>query len=534
MPTFRHAAPWALALLLPVVLLASCKRRSEPAKSGGAKDTLSVVMIEPRSLDPARIADAMGRQLAEDLFEGLVARDARGQPVPALAASWTTSSDLLTWTFTLREGLVWSDDTPLTSADIVWSLRRALLPETQNHQAQTLWVLRGGRALAEGKAGPDAPLGVSAPDPKTVVLTLERPTPDLLHVLSTAYACPTPRHVIDKHGAAWTRPEHLVSNGPFVLRAHEAERRMTLERNPRYWDKEHPPALARVEVRFTTDVKSAEQWFELGEVDWSVSLLSFEGVEALRKRNAPELSIHDLDGVFYLVPNTTKAPFDDVRVRRAFDLALDRGKLTRQVLNGGEKPAESFVPPGLTTARPPRRVRHDPVKARALLAEAGFGKDRPFPKVELLYNTNDKMRRLAEFFQRELTDALGITVQATNVEWKTFLERVDSGDFQLATLNLSGVSNPIDFTDMLLSSSTDNRPRWKSSDYDALAEKVRTAATREARDVAVAALLELADREVPILSVYHPTRQALLRPGLAGYEPNGESVHRLRWLSWRP
>ena len=516
-------------LLLTVsvlALLAGCRKDGEPADAGGARP-LRVVKYAPASIDPGASRDQQGRALIEDLFEGLLARSAAGVPGAGAATAWSAAPDGLSWTFTLRPNLVWSDGTPLTAEDWVWSLRRALLPETANPQAEMLWPIKNARALNEGKLAAGQDLGVSAPRPDTLVIALERPYPLLPRLMSTAYAMPVPRHVVEKHGKDWTRPEHMVSNGPYVLKEHKNEQAMVLERNPKFHDAAGV-AIESVSIRFTKNLDDARKWFELGEVDWVDNLLTSDAVRELKGR--PELRVDDYDGVSYLLLNNARPPFDDVLVRRAFDLGIDRERLARQLLGGGEKAAVMPIPPGMTTLRPASRVRYDPAKARALLAEAGYGPSRPFPAVELAFNTNERNKLLCEFYQRNLHEALGVDVRLTAMEWGSFLARAESRDYGIAQLQLVGGLDALEPLDMLTTGSVANRPHYANPEFDAIVEKVRRAGTLAERDQAIAQGLAVLDRDVPLLSVFTLTAKALLKPGLEGYEANSDNLHPIRWM----
>ncbi|MFT7621252.1 MAG: oligopeptide transport system substrate-binding protein [Myxococcota bacterium] len=501
------------------------------AAKQGSVDTSSVALatFEPPSIDPGKLADSVGANIAGDLFEGLVTRAADGTPVPGAASSWTRSDDGLVWTFVLRPDLKWSDGTPLGSADFEWSLKRALQKETGNSNAPMLWPIKEAEAFNKGDQTDWKAVGVAASE-NTIAITLERPYPSLLKLLATAYALPQPRHVVEQHGTQWTRPEHIVSNGAYVLAEHKAGQRMSLKKNPRFHAHEHV-RLKTATIRFTKDDTTAHQWYQLGEIDWSVGLIPAEALEAMLRDNAPELRVDDFAGVFLLYLNAEKAPFDDVRVRRAIDLALDRGKLVRQVLTAGQRPATSIIPPQMTAAKPPRRGRYDTDAARKLLAEAGFGPSNPLPEVELVFNTNERLKTIAEFIARDLQDSIGLKIVIRNMDWKSFLQELGAPGYQMGLLAMGGF-DAVDFMQLVRGDSPDNRARWKSAEYDALIEKARRAPDTAALDTVMTDAMALLDREMPLLPVYRMTRTTLLRPGLAGYEATSDNIHPLRWLRW--
>ncbi len=515
--------------VVPLVLLAlsiGCKKDPAPGPDGGtARVDLALATFEPPSIDPCGLKDSVGARVAINLFEGLVTRAADGTPVPGAAASWTMSDDGLQWRFTLRDGLQWSDGAALTAADFEYSFRRALTPKTENAQGAMLYPIKGAEPFHKGDATDWAAVGVEAPDNRTLVITLERPYASTLRLLASAYALPSPRHAVEAHGLKWTRPEHIVSNGAYVLKSHDHGERMVLAKNPRF-HAAGDVALEDVTFRFTKDEKVAWDWYTLGEIDWSVGLIPDVEMKRMLEERSEALRIDDFAGVFLLYVNASKPPFDDVRVRRAIDLALDRGRLVRQVLGSGQRPASSIIPPQMTKALAPKRARYDVATAKALLADVG-----PLPPVELIFNANEKMRRIAEFVARDLKTSLGLQIDVRSLDWKTFLQQLGSPEYSMGALAMGGF-DAVDFMQLVRGDSPDNRSRWKSAQYDALIGRARQATTPEGVDTVLTEALALLDREVPIVPVFRMTRNLVVRPGLKGLETNYDSIHPLRWMRW--
>ena len=519
----------SLAVLAAALVCAAGCKKDEKQDATAARTVLRVATFEPKNYDPGHLIDGLGRELVENLFEGLTARDAAGEPIPGCAESWTTSADGLTWTFKLRPGLVWSDGKALTSADFVYSFRRALDPQTKNRQATMSYPIKNAEAIAKGDIKELDKLGVTAPDATTVVVALERPYPALLKVLRLGYTAPSPRHAVEKHGDKWTDPENIVSNGPFVLTEHKDAQYIKLAKNPKY-HAAADVALETVEFKFTSDNTTAWQWYELDEVDWVAGLVPDEKIEELRKKNDPALRIDPYNGQSLLFLNAEKAPTSDARLRRAIDLALDRGVLTRQILGNGELPSDALIPSSVTTARPPMRVRYDPAAAKQLLDESGF--DPSSRELELIYNTNAKNKQLAEFIQRNLKENLGLRVRVRNLDWKTYLEELGSPTYDLGLIAMGGF-DALDFMQLVRGDSEDNRARWKNADYDALIVKARSATTEAAQTAVVEEALKILDAQQPIVALYQLTRRNLLRPGFVGFEYAPDNAHMMRWMRWK-
>jgi len=225
-------------------------------------------VMDPASLDPHRLNTVYEANIAQDLFEGLVAPGAGGGPVPGVAESWDVSADGLTWTFSLRPGLVWSDGKPLTANDVVASFRRFMDPATASQFPYLLYGIANAQQVDAGAAPVDS-LGVAAPDEQIVVISLVNPLPNLPELLSNAFASVVPLHVISEHGNGWTAPEVIVSNGAYVLAEWRPQDRVVIERNASFHAVTRV-AVDRIVYLPTEDQTSALAMFRAGELDTSM------------------------------------------------------------------------------------------------------------------------------------------------------------------------------------------------------------------------------------------------------------------------
>ena len=532
-----------LALILTAGLAIACKGnptdtpKTTPAtpeaaeSSPNASRALRIAYFEPKSYDPAHLHGGPGKEVAENLFEGLCSHASDGKIIPGQAKSWTASKDGLVWTFELRDGLVWSDGTPITAHDFVWSLRRSIDPKNGNPKASELLAIKNARAITKKEIKTIESLGVTAKDNKTVVVTLESPYPYVTNLMASGYTLPVPKHVVEKYGKEWTNPKHLVTNGAYIVHSHTHDQEMQLVANSKYWDAKSV-SIQTVKYRYTKEARLAYQWYSLNEIDWCMGLIPQEEIKRLQKQRDPALHIHPYDGLFYLVLDTQKPPFNETLVRRAFDLAIDRARLTRQVTGLGERPAKTFIPPGMTSSRPPRRVRYDPEEARKLLAQSKFAATQPMPSIELMLSSSDLQQKIAEFLQRNLKENLGVTLVLQNIDWKTFLDRLNKNEFQMCQLSMGGGFNPAQYLDVLETGSQSNYAKWSNSEFDAVAKEARKATTKSNVEAAITKALAIADKEVPMPALYRLTKRALIRPGLKGFNANAEDRHLLKWLSW--
>lgn len=497
-PSLRSSACLVVSSVAAIVLLS--------VLPGCALDDIradfAFLNLEPETIDPGRVGDQAGGRIVANLFEGLTVRERPSLvPGPGIATHWHVSSDGLTWTFHLRESM-WSDGTALTSEDFRWSWERVLTPATASRSAPLLFAVRGARAFHAGELRDAAGLGLRTPDAATFVVELERPLPYLADLAATPPLCPAPRQVVEAHGDRWTRPEHFVGNGPFVLVEHRLHQRMRLQRNERSW------RAARVALRVVDAVPGdfANANFNLytsGVLDWVDSGgIPPALVDAVRGRSDWHAS--PFLATYFLRCNVARPPLDDARVRRALSLALDAQAITTHVTRAGQQPAHSLVPPGLPGYEEVRAKLYDPVRARSLLAEAGYPGGEGFPAITLLFNTSEWHRQIAEVLQQQWREALGIELRLQNQEWKVFTVTERAGDFDLARGSWIGdVLDASNFLDIFTTGNPNNRTGFASARYDSLIR----AAAYTLDPVARAALLRecesiVVEQEAIVLPVY--------------------------------
>ncbi|WP_144766491.1 peptide ABC transporter substrate-binding protein [Methylobacterium dankookense] len=520
-------------------LLGAAASAALPARAAGASLYRRGNDADPETLDPHRSSTVAEAHILRDLFEGLLTYDNHGAIIPGAADSWTVSADALTYTFKLRPDGRWSNGEAVEAGAFVYALRRILKPETAAKYAEMLHPLRNAAALNRGEAPPEA-LGVAAPDPRTLVITLEKPTPYLLELLTHQTTLPVHPPSVERHGDAFTRPGNLVSNGAYALRDLVPNDRITLARNPHHY----AAAEASIpEVAFipTPDLAGAVRRFAAGELD-SLADLPGDQMASLQRRFGDQVVLGPALGLYALAVNTRKAPFDDQRVRRALSLVIDRAYLAEALWGGTMSPAFSLCPPGLDHYRDPPEtegraglpIDHE-AEARRLLDEAGFGPGRPL-RVEYRFNTTDNNRNTAIAIAEMWRD-LGIETRFVYTDAKThFAHLRDGGDFDVARMSwIADYADPQNFLFLLRSGNDGLNPgRYANPDYDALLD----AAAGE-RDVAArAGLLARAEailmRDLPWIPVMHTRSKALISPRLHGYHANLRNVAPTRFLRLDP
>ncbi len=508
--------------VLAAALCAACVPRGPEGLPGG-KVLRFNNNAEPETLDPALLTGMPDVTLATALFEGLVAYDPKTlATVPGVAERWEMSADGLTYTFHLRES-VWSNGERLTAEDFVYSWRRVLEPETAAKYAYQLWYIKNAAKYTKGELKDFSQVGIRSADERTIEVTLEHPTVFFLDLLAFPTYMPVNRGCVEKFGSRWTRPGSMVGNGPFVLAEWKAQDQIVMRKNPRYW-RADDVKLDGIVAFAITDENTALRRYKAGELDWVKSLPDLM-VPRLKERpdyhRAVSLGTH-----FYRF-NCSRKPFDDVRVRKAFDLALDKRKICQFVLHGQYEPAAAFVPPALPGYVSPPGLGYDPRRAAELLAEAGYPGGRGFPPVTLVYNTSNRHEQVAAVAKQMWKDALGVDVNLVNQEWKVYLRTTQKLDYDI--IRSAWIGDYMDantFLDMFVTNGGNNRTGWSNARYDELIAEAartadaakRTAMLREAEDI-------LVNEEVPILPIYFDAHLGLRRTTITGVYDNARNIH---------
>jgi oligopeptide transport system substrate-binding protein len=485
---------------------------------------------EPEWLDPSRCSDSTGGEIIWNTFEGLVqAHPQTLAPMPAVARSWDVSEDGRRYTFHLRPSQ-WSDGRPLTADDFVFSFRRLVDPRTASKYASNGFIFTGGAAIGRGEASPET-LGVRAVDDLTLEVELVDPLPYFLNFLSFYSFMPIPRHRLEdleRRGIdpdLWTRPEHVVSNGPFLMTEWWFRQRMVFEKNPRYWDAESV-GLNRVQVAMVESSTTALNMYAAGEFDWPGGSTSLPAEFMDHLADFRDFHQHPFLAVYFYWVNTQEPPLDNPLVRRALSLAVDREALVKHVTRGGQIASADLVPDGLAGYRGLGQAVFDPNAARRLLAEAGYEGGHGLPPVSLSFNTSEGHKQVAEALQAMWQEELGITVELKNQEWKVFLANAEQMNFKLCRMGWVGdYADPYTFLELLTSDCGNNHSNWSSPAYDRLLEEANRETEPEKRLDMLRQAEALAMEAQPLIPLYVYTRSQLIKPYVRGIWGNYQDRH---------
>jgi len=485
---------------------------------------------EPESLDPGVVTGVPEHRIISNLFEGLTTTDPRDlSPKPGMARSWSVSKDGLVYTFNLREA-TWTDGRKVTAQDFVYAWERVLNPKSGAKYAQQLYYVKNGQEYNKGQVTDFGQVGVKAVDDKTLQVTLSCPTAYFLDLTSFYTLYPVPKWAIEAHGKDWVKPGKIVSNGPFKLASWVPQRELVLEKNPAHWDA-GTVKVSKVVVIPTDDINTAYKQFQAGDSDWIPTVPPAQ-IDSAKQR--PEYYVTPYLGTYYFRFNVTRPPTSDLRVRKALSMAVDRESLTKFVTKAGEIPTSSFVPAGMRGYEAARGLAFDPAGAKKLLAEAGFPDGKGFPKIELVYNTNELHRVITQAVQQMWTQHLGVQVELANVEWKVYLARQSKLDYQLSRAGWIGdYADPNTFLDMWITGGGNNQTGWSNKRYDELIARAGcgTPDPRERMKLLAEAEKLLVADEVPILPLFTYVNKGMLSRKVKGWHPNILDQHPLKYIS---
>jgi oligopeptide transport system substrate-binding protein len=478
---------------------------------------------EPQSLDPHKSEGVPESNLQRDLYEGLTI-DGPDGIVPGAASHWEISDDGLVYIFHIRPDGRWSNGDPVTAHDFEFGLRRSVDPKTLSNYSIMLRPILNAEAVIAGQLPPES-LGVRALDDHTLEIRLSGPTPYFLGVLNHSSAFPVHRATVEKYGDRWARPGRLVSNGAYRLRDWVMQSHIVSERNPYYWDNANT-TIDEVWYYPIENQSTELQRYRANALDMTYDL-PFRQLGWIRSNLPDELQIHEYLGIYYFGINVTREPFrDNVKLRKALNLAIDRDIITSQVTTAGEIPAYGYVPgaayyeqvvpewAGWTQAE-----RNE--EARRLYREAGYSPEQPL-RLQILYNTHENHRTISVAVSSMWKEVLGIDTELINEEWKVYLEtRRTKQTTQVYRAGWIGDYNDAyNFLEILHSESGLNDSGWSNARYDELLALASQENDRARRAQLMHEAEEIILEELPVIPIYFYVTKRLVKPWVGGYQPH--------------
>jgi oligopeptide transport system substrate-binding protein len=478
---------------------------------------------EPETLDPHKTSTTIEFNILCNLFEGLVVQDPKGNVAPGVAESWSVSDDGISYRFTLRANAKWSNGEPVTAGDFVYSLRRMEDPKINSQYAEVLYPIKNAQEVNTGKLDVTA-LGVAAPDPRTVEITLKAPTPYFLHLLTHQTALPVNERNV-RLGEDWVKPGKMVSNGAYMLDDVKPNSHIKIVKNPNYWNAANV-AIDSVVFDPSEDRAAVLRRYRAGELDIIYNDLPNDQIAWLRQNMPKEVHIAPYAGVYYYSFNTAKPPLNDVRVRQALAMAISREVLVDKITLAGELPAYGFVPDGTAnyTSQKVSWAKMSQAEREAaaikLMNEAGYGPKKPLT-LQLVYNTSENHKRIAVAIAA-MWKKLGINVDLVNTEAKVHFANLRQGDFEVG--RNGWIADYNDAQNFLFLSETStkqqNFSKYSNPDYDRLMAEASVTSNQRKR----AELMQQAEtillREMPVLPIYFYVSKNLVSPKIKGWEDN--------------
>lgn len=476
-----------------------------------AEQVLNInIREEPPSLHPGLASDTTSGAVLDQVFEGLMRINQEGEVEPAMAASEPeVSEDLLTYTFTIRDDAVWSNGDPVTANDFEFAWKWVLNPDNPDTDyAYQLYVIKGAQAAKEEGASLDD-VGVKALDEKTLEVTLEQPTPYFLDLTAFYTYYPVNQSVAEANPDwALEAGDDYVTNGPFLLDSWAHNDKVVLKKNPDYWDAD-TVKLETINMVMVDDENTALQMYNAGELDWVGSptdSVPLAAIPALKEEGS--LNISPLAGVYYYAFNTEEEPFNNVNIRKAFALAINRQGIVENILKGEQQPAMALVPPSIWEENTEGYFADNDVETAKEYLQTGLeelGLDE-LPPITLAYNTSEAHATIAQAVQDMWSTNLGVDVTLSNEEWNVYLDNMGAGNFQVGRMGwLADFNDAINFLEIFNSIGGNNYTNWEDAEYQELLAQSRTETDPAARKEILRQAEEIFMEALPIAPVYFYT-----------------------------
>lgn len=497
---------------------------------------------DPETLDVQKGSTTVEAHLMRDLYDGLMIHNAKGEVVHGVAQSHTESQDGTVYTFKLRPNAKWSNGDDFKASDYVFAFRRILDPATGAKYANILYPIKNAEKANKKEGGVTIEqIGVKAIDDKTLEITLERPTPYFLELLTHQTGYPVHEASVKKFGNDYVKPENWVSNGAYKLVEWTPNSHIRVDKNPNFHDAANVQ-IERVMFYPTPDFAAASRRFMAGELQFTTDIPA-DQTKFLKERLGDQVKIAPYLGTYYLAFNTTKKPFDDRRVRHALSMTIDREFIAEQIWGGTMLPATNFVPPGIGnygTPPTPDWADKSPIEredmAKKLLAEAGYGPGKAPLKVEIRYNTTDNNRRTVVAIADQWKQ-IGVETTFINTDGRThFAFLRERGDFDAARAGWIGdYSDPQNFLFLFQKDNVGfNYARFENAEFDKLMKDAESEIDLKKRAGILAKAEEIVNREQPYASVLFYSTKNLVSNKLQGFSSNLRGAYATRFYKLNP
>jgi oligopeptide transport system substrate-binding protein len=526
-----------LVLFIPVFLVFGCAKKETNVSTGNLKGILYLGNgSEPQNLDPQTVTGVPEQRIISALFEGLVSENPKTlAPEPGVAKSWSISNKGLVYTFFLRKDAKWSDGTPLTAKNFIFSYKRILSPPLASQNAYMLYCIKNAKKFNKGTITDFSKVGVKAVSPYVLQITLNKPIPYFLSLLTHMAWFPVDKNIIEKYGkiaqrgTKWTLPGHLIGNGPFILKQWDINKSIVVVKNKNYWDAKKVKLNKIIFYPFN-DNQTEERAFRSGQLHVTYTVPTSK-ISVYEKNKPGIIKITPYLGTYYLIFNVNRKPYNNLLVRKALSLAINRTSLAKYVVKGGKIPAKSFTPPNTAGYTADTDLDYNVQKAKYLLAEAGYPSGKGLPVIELMYSSSVRNRRIVEAIQEMWAENLNIKTSIVNKEWKVYLDSFRTRDFSIATASWIGDYNdPSTFLDLWMTGAGNNRACWSNKEYDRIMQQASDTSNKKLRNNLFGKAEKILISKMPIIPLYYYTSLALIKPEVKGWYPNILDHHPLKYV----
>ncbi len=513
------------------MMFSACKTTGQNNDSDGKKILNMNSQSNPGSLHPALAQGTHESIILDHVFEGLTKRTPEGKIVAGMAKDWKTSADNLTYTFTLRDGIKWSNGDPVTAQDFEYAWKYALNPLTASDYAFQLYYLAGGAEFnsadpekidGDGLKALEDKVGVKALNDTTLEVKLAQPTPYFLELCAFYTYYPVDKKVQEAN-AEWANDGSThVSNGPFKIVEWNQKSNIVVKKNEYYYNAKEIK-LDGIDFAMTADNTSAWQSYESGNLDVDFNLPP-DVLAKLREENNPDLTIGSELAVYFYRFNTTVKPFDNLKIRQALSMAIDRQTIVDKVAQGGQNLAFGLVPPGIPMPDGKdyqktvgNYFKEDVEKAKQLLKEGLAESGMNSLSFTILYNTDEGHKAIAQAVQEMWRNNLGVEVQLENTDFQVKIDREHALDYQVSRAGWIGdYVDPMTFLDMWASESTQNDTGWTDENFDKYIQKAKTEFDQTKRFESMKQAEALFMKDLPVMPIYFYTRPYVVKPNVKG------------------
>jgi oligopeptide transport system substrate-binding protein len=532
---------WAIRVGIVGVFLSACSISFAMPRTLEEANRHKILLItegsEPQTLDPQISQGQIEHHILTALMVGLVENDEYDQAKqgPGLADHWDHNEDYSAWTFHIRDTAKWSNGDAVTAQDFVDSYKRMLTASLGAVYADALFIMKGALDYYEGKLADFSEVGVHAENPKTLKIELVGPTPYFL----TAILHPAwyPVHIptilkfgrIDERDTKWTLPGNYVGTGPFILKTWRQNDVIEVVRNPLYWDAA-TVKLNGINFYSIENSDTAERAFEAGQLHKTLDV-PLDRIPYYRREHPERIRIDPYLADYFYRLNTQRKPLDNPKVRLALNLAVNREEIVTNISRAKQPPETGIVPPGMDGYEPLDVIHYDPERARQLLAEAGYPNGKGFPKFNILINTHEAHRVIAEAIQQMWKQELNIDVGIENQEWKVYLQSQNSMNYDMIRGGWIGdFMDPLTFLTIWTTGNGNNDTHWSNPTYDQLIDQAAHTGDLKKRFDILHDAERLFLNEPAVVCIYWYTRVYLLDPSVKNWYPLAIDDHNYKYI----